>query len=179
MKSAVNSTAAAAPRRPGLTAECSRSMQTEHRVGREWLHVDPWRGGVKLRAMSWSAASLPERYNAAADLLDGNLEAGRGERLAIRTADGQELTYAEVAATANRVGNGLRELGVEMENRVLMAVLDSPEFAATFFGAIKLGAVPVPVNTNLKPKDYAYFLNDSRAKVAVVSQQLAPLFREV
>ena len=129
--------------------------------------------------MSWSTASLPERYNAAADLLDGNLEAGGGDRLAIRTADGQELTYAEVAATANRVGNGLRELGVEMENRVLMAVLDSPEFAATFFGTIKLGAVPVPVNTNLKPGDYAYFLNDSRAKVAVVSQQLAPLLREV
>src|SRR5438105_6432356 len=183
MKSAANSTAAAHPRRRGLISECSRAMQTEHGLDRRWLHpchVLPLRrGGVTLPAMSWSTASLPERYNAAADLLDGNLEAGGGDRLAIRTADGQELTYAEVAATANRVGNGLRELGVEMENRVLMAVLDSPEFAATFFGAIKLGAVPIPVNTNLKPKDYAYFLNDSRAKVAVVSQQLAPLFREV
>jgi benzoate-CoA ligase len=65
-----------------------------------------------------------------------------------------------------------------MENRVLMAVLDGPEFVATFFGAIKLGAVPIPVNTNLMTRDYAYFLNDSRAKVAVVSEALAPLFRE-
>jgi benzoate-CoA ligase len=129
--------------------------------------------------MSWSAASLPVRYNAAADLLDRNLEAGRGASIAIRAAGGRELTYAQVAASANGFGNALRELGVEIENRVLMAVLDGPEFAATFFGAIKLGAVPVPVNTNLKPQDYAYFLNDSRAKAAVVSEPLAPLIREV
>jgi benzoate-CoA ligase family protein len=132
-----------------------------------------------LRGMSWSAASLPERYNAAADLLDGNLEAGRGASIAIRATDGRELTYAEVAASANRFGSALRELGVEIENRVLMAVLDGPEFVASFLGAIKVGAVPVPVNTNLKAQDYAYFLDDSRAKVAVVSEPLAPLIREV
>src|ERR1700730_2303524 len=129
--------------------------------------------------MSRSAASLPARYNAAAALLDGNLEAGRGASIAIRATDGRELTYAEEAASANRFGNAMRDLGVEIENRVLMAVLDGPEFVATFLGAIKLGAVPVPVNTNLKPQDYAYFLDDSRAKVAVVSEPLAPLIREV
>ena len=127
---------------------------------------------------AWSAAELPERYNAAADLLDGNLEAGRGDRVAIRTTGGADLTYAEVAAAANRAGNALRALGVEMENRVLLALLDGPEFAAAFFGAIKLGAAPVPVNTNLKPHDYVHYLNDSRAKVAVVSAPLAGLFRE-
>jgi benzoate-CoA ligase family protein len=128
---------------------------------------------------TWSTADLPLRYNAAADLLDGNLEAGRGGRVAIRTTGGAELTYAQLAAGANRAGGALRELGVEVENRVLMAVLDSPEFVETFFGAIKLGAVPIPVNTNLKPHDYAQFLNDSRAKVAVVSAPLAAAFREV
>src|SRR5215471_8301862 len=128
--------------------------------------------------MGWSTADLTDRYNAAADLLDGNLEAGRGARVAIRTTDGAELTYAQVAASANRAGNALRDLGVEIENRVLMAVLDCPEFAAVFFGAIKLGAVPVPVNTNLKPHDYAHFLRDSRARVAVVSAPLADALRE-
>jgi benzoate-CoA ligase len=128
---------------------------------------------------TWSTDELPERYNAASDLLDGNLEAGRGGRVAIRTTDGAELTYADVARAANRAGNALRGLGVEMENRVLMAMLDTPEFAATFFGTIKLGAVPIPVNTNLKPRDYAYFLDDSRAKVAVVSGPLADAIREV
>ena len=125
---------------------------------------------------TWTA---PERYNAAADLLDSNLEAGRGGKVAIQVVNGPELTYADVAAGANRVGNALAALGVEMENRVLMAVLDSPEFATTFFGAIKLGAVPIPVNTNLKPRDYAHFLDDSRAKVAVVSAPLADAFRQI
>ncbi len=122
---------------------------------------------------------LPHRYNAAMDFLDGNLEAGRGGKPAILTADGAALTYQQVAEGANRWGNAIRELGVEMENRVLMAVLDTPEFATTFWGTIKVGAVPVPVNTNLKPADYAYLLNDSRAKMAVVSGPLADGLRQV
>jgi benzoate-CoA ligase len=128
---------------------------------------------------TWSTDELPRRYNAASDLLDGNLEAGRGGGVAIRSTDGTDLTYADVARAASRAGNALRDLGIEIENRVLMAVLDTPEFAATFFGAIKLGAVPIPVNTNLKPQDYAYFLDDSRAKVAVVSAPLADAIRQV
>src|SRR5262249_53729285 len=126
---------------------------------------------TRLHGVStWSTAELPRRYNAAADLLDGNLEAGRGGKVAIRTTGGEGQTYAEVAAAANRAGGALRGLGVEMENRVLMAVLDSVEFASAFFGAIKLGAIPIPVNTNLKPHDYAQFLADSRARVAIVSE---------
>jgi benzoate-CoA ligase len=122
---------------------------------------------------------MGEPYNATVDLLDGNLEAGRGDRVAIRTTDGLVLTYAEVAAAANRAGGALRDLGVEMGNRVLLAVRDGPEFAATFFGAIKVGAVPVPVNTSLKPHDYADYLRDSGATVAVVSASLADTFRAV
>ncbi|MEW6636872.1 MAG: benzoate-CoA ligase family protein, partial [Actinomycetota bacterium] len=113
-----------------------------------------------------------EVYNAAADLLDKNLELGRAEKVAIRTHWGT-WTYADVARGANRVGNALRGLGLEMENRVLMALPDSPEFATTFFGAIKAGAVPVPVNTNLRPEEYAYLLADTRAKIAVVGEPVA------
>ncbi len=123
-------------------------------------------------------AQQPDRYNAAADFLDGNLEAGREGKVAIRTAAG-DVTYGQVARDANRWGLALAELGVEIENRVLMAVHDTPAFASAFWGTIKTGAVPVPVNTNLKAHDYAYFLNDSRAKVAVVSEPLAGAFREV
>src|SRR5438094_1045602 len=122
---------------------------------------------------------FPERYNAAADLLDRNLEEGRGKQVAIQSPGLPDVTYDAVAKLSNQAGNALRDLGVRMEDRVLMAVLDSPEFAATFFGAIKLGAVPIPVNTNLKPQDYAYFLNDSRARVAVVSRPLADGFRQI
>lgn len=126
------------------------------------------------REQRWRA----DHYNATTDLLDGHLEQGRSHKVAIRTQAG-DWTYADVAASANRAGNSFRELGVEVENRVLMAVLDSPEFAAAFFGTIKLGAVPVPVNTNLSSDEYAYLLNDSRAKIAVVSEPVADAFRKI
>ncbi|MBO0689037.1 MAG: AMP-binding protein, partial [Candidatus Dormibacteraeota bacterium] len=127
--------------------------------------------------MPWTAAELPMRYNAAADFLDGNLEAGRGGRVAIRTATGEGWTYQQVADEANRWGGALGEIGVEIENRVLLCMLDGPELAAVFWGTIKAGAVPVPVNTNLTADDYAYLLLDSRAKVAVVTEGLADVLR--
>jgi benzoate-CoA ligase family protein len=111
-------------------------------------------------------AHVADRYNAAVDLLDGNLERGRADAPAIATGDGRR-TYGEVTAAANRTGNALRELGVVPGDRVLMALLDSPEFAATFFGAIKLGVVPVPVGTDLSADEYAALLDDSGARVAV------------
>ncbi len=116
------------------------------------------------------------QYNAAVDLLDGNLERGLAEKEAIRTY-ARSHTYGEVARGANRAGNALRDLGVEMENRVLLALPDAAEFAMAFFGAIKIGAIPVPVNTNLQPLEYADLLEDTRAKAAVVDPSLAPAFR--
>ncbi len=53
----------------------------------------------------------------------------------------------------NQFGNALRSLTVRMEERILLLLLDTPEFAVSFFGAIKIGAIPVPVNTLLKPAD--------------------------
>ncbi len=125
---------------------------------------------------------LPEAYNAAAAFLDGALARGWSERIAIHMAGG-DWTYAQVAEAANRAGNALRALGVEMEQRVALLVYDSPQFAAAFFGAIKIGALPVPTNTQLRPADYQYMLNDSRARVLVVEAdlwaQLAPLRGEL
>lgn len=114
---------------------------------------------------------LPDQFNASSYFLDSHLAAGRGERIAVHH-EGNTYTYAQIAALANRVGNGLLELGVEMEQRVAMLLLDSPEFAATFFGAIKIGAVAVPLNTVLRPDDYIYMLNDSRARILVIHASL-------
>ncbi|TMF89161.1 MAG: nitroreductase family deazaflavin-dependent oxidoreductase, partial [Chloroflexi bacterium] len=138
------------------------------------LQADP-DAEIQVGTLRWPVRA---RFTAATDFLDSNLEAGRAGKVAIRTQEG-DRTYGEVAEEANRWGNALRELHVEMENQVLIAVLDGPEFANAFFGSIKSGAVPIPVNTNLKPHDYAYFLNDSRAKVALVSAPLADAFRQV
>src|SRR5579883_581776 len=116
---------------------------------------------------------IPEQFNAASAFLDRNLLEGRGTKPAIYY-QGQNYTYAQIAELANRVGNGLRDLGVEMEQRVAMLLLDSPEFAASFFGGMKIGAVPIPINTSLRPADYVYILNDSRAKVLLISAELWP-----
>lgn len=117
------------------------------------------------------ALTLPDVYNAASALLDSALAKGWGMRTAIRCGE-QTLTYAQVAEGANRAGNALRTLGVEMEQRVVALLYDSPQFAYTFFGAMKIGAVPVPINTQLRPQDYLYMLNDSRARVLVVEADI-------
>jgi benzoate-CoA ligase len=116
---------------------------------------------------------VPEWFNAATYFVDRNLDEGRGEKTAIVCAD-TELTYRQVAEAVNRTGNALLHIDVEMENRVMLLMLDSPELVFCFFGAIKIGAVPVPVNTLLKPHDYRYLLHDSRARVLVVSRELLP-----
>jgi benzoate-CoA ligase family protein len=114
---------------------------------------------------------LSDAFNAAAEFVDRHSAEGRPGRIALRH-EGRTFTYGEVAAAVNRVGNALRTLGVEMENRVLLLLYDSPEFVASFFGAIKIGAVPVPVNTMMRAQDYEYFLNDSRAKVLIAHRSL-------
>lgn len=125
-----------------------------------------------------SALSLPDEFNAAEYFIDRHMREGRSAKVAIECGD-DRITYAQVFASVNRVGNALRQLGVRMEERVLLLLLDCPEFAASFFGAIKIGAVPVPVNTLLKAADYKYLLNNSRARIAIVSQALLALIQQI
>src|SRR5690242_9828273 len=121
---------------------------------------------------------LPDQFNAAAYFIDRHIQEGRGEKTAIES-EYLRLTYRQLWENVNRLGNGLRKLGVRIEERVFLLLFDTPEFAASFFGAIKIGAVPVPVNTLLKPADYAYLLNDSRARVAIISEELLPLIKAI
>ena len=121
---------------------------------------------------------IPHDFNAATWFVDRHVAEGRAKRVAIRY-DGQDITYGDVLAGANRCGNALRRIGVRMEQRVLLLLPDCPEFVYAFWGALKIGAVPIPTNTLLKPRDYEYILNDSRAEVAVVGEELAPAIEEV
>lgn len=108
---------------------------------------------------------LPERYNASL-LIDRNLEAGRQDKVAIYCA-GEEVTYGELARQINRFGKALREIGVRQEDRVLCFLNDTPAFPVAFFGAMRIGAVPIPVNTLLRPDDYRFFVENSRARAVV------------
>ena len=116
---------------------------------------------------------LPEPFNAAAFFVDRHVTEGRAHRTAFRFA-GHAVSYGELAASVDRCGNALAALGVEMEQRVLLALDDTPAFAAMFWGAVKIGAVAVPVNTLMSERDYGFLLEDSRARVAVVSPAVAP-----
>src|SRR5262249_33879523 len=117
------------------------------------------------------AADLPAVYNAAA-ILESNLES-RPDKIALRSL-ARELTFREAAAEANRVGNALGGLGVRVGDTVGLLCPDSAEWVTSFFGILKRGAVAVCMNTLLTPRDQAYILQDSRARVLVTHHELLP-----
>jgi benzoate-CoA ligase len=121
---------------------------------------------------------IPRNYNAAHDLVERNLAAGRGGKVAY-IDDAGRYSYAELAARVNRAANALAALGLAQEDRIVLAHLDTIDWPATFLGAIKAGIVPIAVNTLLTSADYAFMLKDSRAKALVVSEALLPQFAPV
>ncbi|TMM52917.1 benzoate-CoA ligase family protein [Sulfitobacter sabulilitoris] len=115
--------------------------------------------------------------NAASYFVDRHLTEGRGDKAAYREADsGRSLSYLDMARGAEVVAGALVRAGVRPEERVAMLVLDQIEFPQVFWGAIKAGVIPVPLNTLLATSVYDVILRDSRASVLFVS---APLFDTV
>jgi len=92
------------------------------------------------------------------------------ERLAI-VGDPRQVTYGELSALANRVGNALRAQGVSRGARVLIVLPDSAEFVAAFFGAAKIGAVAVPVNPFARSSDYIHYLENCEPCAAIVHSE--------
>jgi benzoate-CoA ligase family protein len=120
---------------------------------------------------------FPERFNMSDYFLYHNLEEGRENKPCLYFND-KTFTYAETARMSNRTGNALRELGVELEDRVLIVLPDCPEFVWTWFGAARIGAVITMVNPLLPAEDYKYYLNYTRARVAIVDESLLETFNE-
>src|SRR6185436_1651847 len=121
--------------------------------------------------VSAAGLGLPPVFNAASHFVDRHVADGRGGRIAIECGD-ERVTYAALAERVNRFGSALRDaLDVRPEERVLLLLLDTPAFHTAFFGAIKAGAVPIPTNTLWKTPDYRHVINDSRARVAIVSEE--------
>jgi len=122
--------------------------------------------------------TIPRDYNAAVDLIERNLTAGRGGKVAVRDDRGG-YTYAELAERIDRAANALRALGLEPEHRILLCLVDTIDFPAVFLGAIKAGIVPIPVNTLLTTADYDFMLRDSRARALIVSDVLYDRFAPI
>ena len=111
-------------------------------------------------------------FNVAVPFIDRHLEEGRSSKVAITTTDG-DVTYGELAEQVNRCGNLLRSLGINVGDRVLMVVKDCPEFFYVFWGAIKTGIIPVPLNTLLRAADYQYMIENSGCTAVVYSPEFA------
>jgi benzoate-CoA ligase family protein len=120
---------------------------------------------------------VPRELNLASWFVDRNVEDGRGARTALIGPNGS-TTYAELAELTNRCGNVLRELGVRAEERVLLALSDGVELVALWYGAQKIGAVTAEVYTFLQAKDYAYYLDYTRAGVVVADDTTIDRVRE-
>jgi 4-hydroxybenzoate-CoA ligase len=123
-------------------------------------------------------AMTQDLFNGADYFIDRNIRQGRGHKTAIYT-EHRNYSYNDVQKMVNKTANALRERGVRIEDRVMMLMLDIPQFYAIFWGSVRIGAVPIPVNTMLTPDDYEFYLNDSRARLLAISEELLPLVNEI
>jgi 4-hydroxybenzoate-CoA ligase len=117
-------------------------------------------------------------YNAAADFVDGNPGRGLGGKIAFTDPE-RSLTYGELQERTWRFAWALRNLGLREENRIILLFHDTVDYPVVFWGAIRAGIIPIPVNTLLSAEQYAYLFADSRAAAAVVSAPLAPTLLEI
>ena len=118
-----------------------------------------------------------QRYNAAVDLIERNLTE-RPNKIAYIDERGS-YSFAELAERVNRCANALTALGLTMETRIMVCLLDTIDFPAVFLGAIKAGLVPIAVNTLLTSSDFDFMLRDSRAQALVVSEPLLATFKPI
>ncbi|HKC65077.1 MAG TPA: benzoate-CoA ligase family protein [Pyrinomonadaceae bacterium] len=120
---------------------------------------------------------FPEKFNMADYFLYHNIEEGRERKTCLYFED-KTYTYGETVRMSNRAGNALRDVGVEIEDRVLIVLPDCPEFVWTWFGASRIGAVITMVNPMLPAEDYRYYLDYTRARAAVIHESLLKNFEE-
>ena len=120
-------------------------------------------------------------FNLSDHFVDRHVREGRTGKVAIRYGESVR-TYGDLATEINRVGNGLLNLGLQEEQRVLLVLPDCPEFVVAYFGVVKVGAVVVPTSTFALTADYGYFLSESKARILIVHSmlfsKLAPVLSE-
>ncbi|WP_218508517.1 benzoate-CoA ligase family protein [Variovorax sp. dw_308] len=119
--------------------------------------------------------SLPPTFNFAEHLFA--LNRGRAQKVAYIDDKGT-MTYGELEARARQLASALLAVGLQREDRVLLLQLDSSDWPVSFLGSLYAGVVPVAVNTLLTADDYAYMLDHSSAKAALVSGALLGVLQQ-
>lgn len=122
------------------------------------------------RSVSPAAITFAETFNAAVAMVDRHLDEGRGEKIAIET-ETDKISYAALADNVNCYANVLTGLGLGRGDRVLMVVQDCPEFFHLFWGAVKAGIIPVPLNVILRAADYEKIIESSGAAALFYSER--------
>src|SRR5207248_1717691 len=121
---------------------------------------------------SMDEAGPGHAYNAVSDFVDANVDRGLEKKI-VFTDPQRTQSYGELQSTTSRFGRGLQMLGLRQESRVVLIMLDTVDFPTAFWGAIRAGIIPIPLNTMLTAEQYAYMLEDSRAEAIVISAPLA------
>ena len=114
-----------------------------------------------------------ETFNVVVPFIDRHLTEDRGEKIAILCSNGESVRYSELADRINRCGNLLLDKGMKSGERLLMVVKDAPEFFYLFWGSIKAGIIPVPLNTLLRSQDFAFLIEDSECSGLVYSEEFS------
>jgi benzoate-CoA ligase family protein len=127
------------------------------------------KGSTELQRHYKYESHIPQYYNITTKLIDEQVEKGLGDKTCILYKD-QTYSYRDMQNMINKVGNTLYILGVRMEQRVMLVMYDCPEAFAAFYGAIKIGAVPIPINYMYTMDDYRYLLNNSRATTVIAHE---------
>jgi len=125
------------------------------------------------RSASPSVITYADNFNVAVSFIDRHVDEGRADKIAIHPVGSETVTYGDLARNINRAGNGLKALGLNAGDRVLMMVKDCAHFYFLFWGAIKAGFIPVPINTLLRAKDYQFMIEDSGASTVIYSPEFA------
>jgi 4-hydroxybenzoate-CoA ligase len=128
--------------------------------------------------ISKSEFQVARQYNAATQFIDQHKGAGREAKTAFIDDHGS-CSYGELQEWVNRFGNLMKDMGARPETRVALALTDTIDFPVCFWGAIKAGLIPVPINTLLTEETFAYTLDDCRAPILVITQSLAERYADV
>lgn len=119
------------------------------------------------------ALGYPKRLNAAVELIDKQVAAGFGPRLAIRTP-AATWTYDELLDKANRIAAVLRDdLGLVPGNRVLLRSANNAMKAAAWLGVLKAGGIAVATMPLLRAAELSYMLGKARVQCALCDARLA------
>jgi benzoate-CoA ligase family protein len=119
---------------------------------------------------------MSETYNFT-EVIERHIDAGRADKPAFIAPDAT-LTYEQLRQQVNRMGRLLRTLGVGREHRVLLVLDDTTVFPIAFLGAMRIGAVPVPVSALDKPDNFRHYVRDSYATVVLTDAPTLPRLRE-